>query len=366
MAARVVVAMSGGVDSSVAAALLQAEGYEVVGIGLKLWPQALCDSVPRDRVCCSARDLEDARLVADRLGIPFYVQDASPQFQHEVIEYFVGAYAAGETPNPCVACNRSIKFGYLWRQAQMFQADWLATGHYARVVELPGDGRRAVREAADPQKDQSYVLFQLTQGQLRHARMPLGTLTKPAVRAIAQRLGLTSVAEKPDSQEICFVPAAGYREFLKPRTTRGFEPGPIVTQDGRVLGQHQGIAQYTVGQRKGLGIAAERPLYVVALDPARHTVVVGEEAALYRRTCRCRAVTWMAIETLPAPRRAGVKIRAHHPKAPAWIRPAPGGEVEVTFDAPQLAVTPGQAAVFYDEDTVLGGGWIAQEATGDG
>jgi len=354
---RVVVAMSGGVDSSVAAALLQAQGYEVVGISLKLWPKALCDTVPKDRVCCSARDIEDARLVAERLAIPFYVLDASQEFQHHVIDYFVSAYAAGETPNPCVACNRSVKFGYLWRQAQGLGAAWLATGHYAKVVRDPARGRYAVQEASDPQKDQSYALFQLTQQQLSHALMPLGDLEKPRVRAMAQALGLC-VAEKPDSQEICFVPAGGYREFLRPRATGGLEPGPILTQDGRVVGAHQGIASYTVGQRRGLGIAAPRPLYVVALEPERNAVIVGEAEALLQQTCRCRDATWMGIEALTEPWRVGVKIRYHHPKAPAWIHPTADGQVEVVFDEPQLAVTPGQAAVFYDGSTVIGGGWI--------
>ncbi len=358
MSERVVVAMSGGVDSSVAAALLKRQGYEVIGISLKLWPKELCDTVPKDRVCCSVRDIEDARLVAARLDIPFYVLDASKEFQTNVIDYFVSAYAAGETPNPCVACNRSIKCGYLWQQARALGAAKLATGHYAQIGPVGAAGRSAVREAEDLQKDQSYVLFQLTQEQLSHLLLPLGAMTKPQVRALAHELELRSVADKPDSQEICFVPAGGYREFIRPRATSGLEPGPIVTREGRVLGQHTGLAMYTVGQRKGLGIAAGHPLYVVALEPERNTVVVGDLEALQRRTCRCRDLTWMGIETLAEPRRVGVKIRYHHPRAPAWIRPEPDGGVAVEFDEPQLAVTPGQAAVFYDGTTVLGGGWI--------
>lgn len=358
MGDRVVVAMSGGVDSSVAAALLQRQGYEVIGISLKLWPKELCDTVPKTKVCCSVRDIEDARRVAERLDIPFYVLDASAKFQRDVIDYFVSAYADGETPNPCVACNRAIKCGYLWQQAQAFGARWLATGHYAKVARDSTGGRSVVQEAADLHKDQSYVLFQLTQEQLGHLLLPLGELEKPRVRAIAQELGLWSVAEKPDSQEICFVPAGGYREFIAGRSTRGLTPGPIVTRDGRVVGQHQGIARYTVGQRKGLGIAAGHPLYVIALEPERHAVVIGEQEHLQQRMCRCRDVVWMGIERLEHARRAGVKIRAHHPKAPAWIRPLPEGGVEVEFDEPQLAIAPGQAAVFYDGSAVLGGGWI--------
>ena len=351
--------MSGGVDSSVAAALLQQQGYEVVGISLKLWPKELCDTVPKDRVCCSVRDIEDARQVADRLQIPFYVLDASQHFQSRVIDYFVNAYAAGETPNPCVACNRYIKCGYLWEQAQAFGADWLATGHYAKVVRDPASGRMAIHEAADSQKDQSYVLFQLTQEQLSHLLLPLGDLDKPRVRAIAQELGLTSVAEKPDSQEICFVPAGGYREFIAPRAMSGLEAGPIETRDGRVLGQHQGIALFTVGQRKGLGIAVGHPLYVVAIESDRNAVIVGDEEELRQRSCRIRDAAWMSGEGLASPRRVGVKIRYHHPKSPAWIRPALDGLVDVEFDEPQLAVAPGQAAVFYEGSTVVGGGWIA-------
>ena len=357
MAERVVVAMSGGVDSSVAAALLKAQGYYVVGISLKLWPKELCDTIPKSQVCCSARDIEDARQVAEQLAIPFYVVDASQQFQHEVIDYFVNTYAEGQTPNPCIACNRSIKCGYLWQRAQALGATWLATGHYARVRRAP-DGRAVIQEAVDGQKDQSYVLFQLTQEQMRHLLLPLGELSKPQVRAIARESGLDRVAEKPDSQEICFVPAGGYREFLKGRVTRGLESGPIVTREGEVVGQHQGVARYTVGQRKGLGIAAARPLYVVGVDAGRNTVTVGPAAALQQRACRCRDTTWCGAEPPVAPQRVGVKIRYHHPKAPAWVRPLAEGHVEVAFDEPQVAVAPGQAAVFYEGETVVGGGWI--------
>lgn len=357
MGERVVVAMSGGVDSSVAAALLKRQGYDVIGVTLKLWPKELCDEVPKTKVCCSVRDIEDARRVADHLGIPFYVLDASREFQARVIDYFVDSYAVGETPNPCVMCNRSIKCGYLWEKARAFGAQWLATGHYAKVVWDATRGRYVVQEAGDLNKDQSYVLFQLVQEQLRHLLLPLGTMDKPVVRAIAQDLGLTHVAQKPDSQEICFVPAGGYRDFIRPRAEEGLTPGPMVTRDGRVLGEHQGIAMYTVGQRKGL-IAAGHPVYVVALDRQQNAVVVGDADDLKQRTCRLRDVTWMGLTTLAGPQRVGVKIRSHHLKAPAWIRPAEEGTVTIEFDEPQTAVTPGQAAVFYDGPTVLGGGWI--------
>ncbi len=358
----VVVAMSGGVDSSVAAYLLREQGYRVVGMTLKTWPKELCDTVPKGQTCCSTRDIEDARAVADRLGIPFYVVEAAAPFKTQVIAHFVERYAQGLTPNPCVICNRKVKSGILLEKATALGIDRVATGHYASVVWDEARGRYSVRQAIAADKDQSYVLFQLTQDQLARLILPMGEITKPQVRAIAREAGLP-VADKPESMELCFIPDGDTRGFLRARAPEAFRPGPIVDRRGRVLGEHQGIAAYTVGQRRGLGIARPTPLYVLELDPAGNRVIVGEEQELAARSCRVEELHWMAIPRLAGPMGAQVKVRYRAEKLEATLTPE-GNAVRVEFHEPVAGgVSPGQAAVFYDGPAVLGGGWIAKETS---
>lgn len=361
MSEAVVVAMSGGVDSSVAAFLLKEQGYDVVGMTLKTWPKELCDTVPKGQTCCSTRDIEDARAVADRLGIPFYVVEASAVFKENVMDYFVESYRQGRTPNPCVVCNRKIKSGLLLEKAEALGIRRFATGHYASVVWDEQRQRYSVREAVDRQKDQSYVLFQLTQPQLASLILPMGDLPKPQVRELARQAGL-AVAEKPESMELCFIPDGDTRGFLKARIPEAFQPGEIVNRQGRVLGTHQGIGAYTVGQRKGLGIAHPNPLYVLELDPAANRVVVGEERELAASSCRVSEVRWMAIPELMEPMEAQVKVRYRSDRIPARLVPSGKAEVRVEFQEPvRGGVSPGQAAVFYEGSVVLGGGWIQNQ-----
>lgn len=359
----VVVAMSGGVDSSVAALLLREAGHPVIGMTLKTWPKELCDTVPKGQTCCSRRDIEDARAVAHRLGIPFYVVEAADAFKAGVMGPFVAGYSQGLTPNPCVVCNRLIKCGILLEKARALGARWLATGHYARLTRQP-NGRYALRQASDPDKDQTYVLFQLSQEQMASLLLPLGDLSKSEVRDLAQRAGLC-VAEKPESMELCFIPDGDTQGFLRARAPEAFEPGPIVDRQGRVLGAHAGIAAYTVGQRKGLRIAHPAALYVLEIQPRERRVVVGEWEALSVRACLVRQPHWMAIPALEGPREVEVKIRYRSRRLPARIEPD-GSDVRVEFaEAVEGGVSPGQAAVFYEGDLVLGGGWIAKAVTSD-
>ena len=359
MSETVVVAMSGGGDSSVAAVLLKEQGYRVIGMTLKTWPKELCDTVPKGQTCCSTRDIEDARSVAAQLGIPFYVVEASVEFKSQVMDYFVETYAHGLTPNPCVVCNRKIKCGILLSRAQALGAEWLATGHYAKVVRDDTRRRYAIRQAVDQQKDQSYVLFQLTQDQLARMILPLGDCPKAKVREMAASAGL-KVADKPESMELCFIPDGNTQGFLKQRTPESFVPGQIVNRRGEVLGSHQGIAAYTVGQRKGLGLAHPKPLYVLSVDPATRQVVVGEEEELVAASCEVKELHWMAVPKLDGPMEALVKIRYRSEKLPARLIPE-GDRVRVEFQRPvEGGLSPGQAAVFYEDDVILGGGWIAK------
>ncbi len=353
----VVVAMSGGVDSSVAAYLLREQGYRVVGMTLKTWGKEHCDSVPKTQSCCSVRDIDDARIAAEDLGIPFYVVEAEGAFRSNVMDYFVESYSRGLTPNPCVVCNREIKTGILMDRARALGGGRLATGHYAGIVRDEKSGRYAVRQAADPEKDQSYVLFQLSQEQLGSMVFPMGDLPKAEVRQLARKAGL-AVADKPESMELCFIPDGDTQGFLRSRIPEAFREGEIVNRSGRVLGKHQGVGAYTVGQRKGLGIAHPKPLYVLQIDTSSNRVVVGEETELAASTALVRDLHWMALPGLDGPVEAQVKIRYRAGKLPARLVPE-GDAVRVEFAEPVPGgVTPGQAAVFYDGSVVLGGGWI--------
>lgn len=355
---RVVLGMSGGVDSSAAAAILQGQGYDVVGITLRLWPQD-CVSRAEDK-CCGPQAVADARAVAHRLGIPFYLVNEAEDFQKEVIQYFADEYRAGRTPNPCVMCNEKLKFGTLMRRARQLGAEWVATGHYARVERANGQGRHRLRRGRDLRKDQSYFLFSLRQDQLAHILFPLGELTKSDTRGVARDSRLKT-ADKEESMEICFVPDRDYGRFLRQAQLVAPHRGEIVDLQGKVLGHHDGIEFFTIGQRRGLGVASARPLYVVDLDPVANRVVVGDDAALERDTFRVERCNWIPFDAPPSTVEATVKIRYNHGGTRATIRPEPGGGAWVMLHEPQRAITPGQACVFYDDDLVLGGGWITRE-----
>ncbi|HEU5344286.1 MAG TPA: tRNA 2-thiouridine(34) synthase MnmA [Ktedonobacterales bacterium] len=366
---RVVVGMSGGVDSSVAAALLKEQGYDVIGIMLRLWsePPVIGDDgveVVAENKCCSLESVNDARRVAAALDIPFYVINVEQPFQRTIVDFFFDEYAAGRTPNPCLRCNRHIRFTLLLERALALGAEYLATGHYARVDDDPATGQRRLRQGVDAAKDQSYMLHVLSQNQLRHALFPLGEYTKPQVRALAAERGLP-VATKAESQEICFVAANDYRGFMRryaETTGRAApRPGPILDAAGKQVGQHQGLAYYTVGQRKGLGVTAREPLHVLRLDPAQNAVVVGSAAELARDAFTVRQTTWTSDSAPSAPFTAQVKLRYKAPLVGATITPLAEGRAEVRLDAPARAITPGQAAVFYggaEGDEALGGGLI--------
>jgi tRNA-specific 2-thiouridylase len=360
------VAMSGGVDSSVVAAMMSRAGRKVAGFTMQLWNQRRLPDLQTESAtgrCCSLDDVYDARAVAQQLAIPYYVVNFEQRFEDQVVRPFIDEYLAGRTPIPCTLCNNYVKFDHFLDMAAGIGAREIATGHYARIHFNHATGRYELMRGVDPGKDQTYFLFGLTQEQLSRTKFPLGNLLKPQVRELAREYGLT-VAAKNDSQEICFVPNGDYAQFIDAYfREQGIErtrvKGHITDKDGTVLGEHGGVHQFTVGQRKGLGIASGEPLYVIATEPATQTVIVGRNDDLLRNSCTAKDVNWISIERLTEPMRAQVKIRNKHVAANATIMPADSGDrAEVRFDDPQRAVTPGQAAVFYQGDLVVGGGWI--------
>jgi tRNA-specific 2-thiouridylase len=371
----IAVAMSGGVDSSTVAAMLAQSDdgsavsrNAVVGLTLQLWDQTRLagkhgmPDAPKAGRCCSLDDVYDARRVAEHLGIPYYVVNQEDRFEQDVVRPFVSEYLAGRTPVPCSLCNNHLKFDQLLQTARSIGADRIATGHYAVNEYDESRGRWILKRPSDLAKDQTYFLFGLTQAQLSRTLFPLGRLTKPEVREIARRRGL-ALAEKPDSQEICFISGGDYKQFLAAYLEEQGEKfpesaGELVASSGEVIGRHDGISNFTVGQRKGLGVSSPSPLYVLQIDPASHRVTVGADAELGTRSLRAHRLNWISIPALTAPMRVRAKIRHRHEPAWATLEPAGGDEVLATFDEPQRAVTPGQSAVFYDGDEVVGGGWI--------
>src|SRR5215467_444083 len=363
----IAVAMSGGVDSSTVAAMLRAEGHKVVGLTMQLWNQrrlsgrAGMPEAVHGR-CCSLDDVYDARRVAETIGIPYYVVNHEDRFERDVVRPFVEEYLSGRTPIPCSLCNNHLKFDQLLTVAQQIGADAVATGHYARVEFDEERGRWLLKRPTDRSKDQTYFLFGLTQEQLSRTRFPLGGMTKPEVRELARKHGL-ALAEKPDSQEICFVPGGDYKNFLDAYLAEQGDSlpdtaGQLVRSDGRVIGEHRGIHNFTVGQRKGLGLATGSPLYVLEIKGDTRQVIVGEQENLYSRTLRARRINLISVEEIGEPKRVRVKIRHRHEPQAATIEKISSDEILVTFDEPQRAITPGQAAVFYDGEVVVGGGWI--------
>lgn len=346
--------MSGGVDSSVAAYLMKQRGFDCIGVTMKLFSNEEI-GCSRAKTCCSLEDVEDARSVAYRLGIPYYVFNFTEDFGRQVIDRFVAAYENGATPNPCIDCNRYLKFERLYRRAAELGCDRVATGHYARI-EKQG-GRYLLKKASDESKDQSYVLYTMTQEQLAHTAFPCGALSKTQTRQIAEEQGFLN-AEKPDSQDICFVPDGDYAAFIRRYTGKCYPDGPFVTTRGEIIGRHRGIIHYTVGQRKGLGVSSDRPLYVQSIDAAKNTVVLGEDRELFGTELNAGNFNWIAFKTPPDVLRAKAKIRYRHREQWATVEVTGKNKVHLVFDAPQRAATRGQAVVLYDGDTVLGGGEI--------
>lgn len=357
MKEKVVVGMSGGVDSSVAAYLLKEQGYQVIGVTMQIWQEEEPSEAEQEGGCCGLSAVSDARRVAQMLDIPYYVMNFRKEFKEQVMDYFVREYLAGRTPNPCIACNRYVKWEALLKRSMEIGADYIATGHYARIAQL-SNGRYAIQKSITALKDQTYALYSLTQEQLSRTLMPVGSYTKPEIRSMAEMTGL-NVAHKPDSQEICFVPDNDYAAYIeKAAGGKGCREGNFVDQAGNILGRHQGIIHYTIGQRKGLNIALGRPVFVAEIRPETNEVVVGEQEECFANTLQASQMNYMADEKRPDRFRAVGKIRYGHAGAPCTVETIGEDQVKVTFDEPQRAITPGQAVVFYQDDILLGGGVI--------
>lgn len=354
---KVVIGMSGGVDSSVGAYLLKEQGYDVVGVTMQIWQEEEAEIQEENGGCCGLSAVDDARRVAWELGIPYYVMNFRQEFKEHVIDYFVEEYIHGRTPNPCIACNRYVKWESLLKRSLDIGAEYIATGHYARIEQLP-NGRYALRKSVTAAKDQTYALYNLTQYQLAHTLMPVGEYSKEEIRAIADRIHL-QVASKPDSQEICFIPDHDYAKFIEEHSDTGLPEGNFVDLDGNVLGRHKGITHYTIGQRKGLNLSMKRPVFVVEIRPETNEVVIGDSEDVFSDTLRCDNLNWMAIDGLHGKEmQVTAKIRYSHKGAHCIIREVEDDVVECVFEEPQRAITPGQAVVFYDGDYVVGGGII--------
>ena len=357
MKGKVVVGMSGGVDSSVAAYLLKEQGYDVIGVTMQIWQDEEVEAQAKNGGCCGLSAVDDARAVAQKLDIPYYVMNFKKEFKEKVMDYFVEEYLRGRTPNPCIACNRYVKWESLLQRSLEIGADYIATGHYARIEKLP-NGRYAIADSVTAAKDQTYALYNLTQHQLAHTLMPVGEYTKEEIREIAQRENLP-VAHKPDSQEICFIPDNDYAAFIdKEAPGRVPKKGKFVTKDGTVLGEHQGITHYTIGQRKGLNLAMGHPVFVTKICPESNEVVIGEAEDVFGTTLFCDKLNWMGIEELTKPREVLAKIRYAHAGEKCLIEKAGENCVKCSFHRPVRAITPGQAVVFYEDGHVLGGGTI--------
>jgi len=357
MKKKVMVGMSGGVDSSVAAAILLQEGYDVIGVTMQIWPDMGEERQKTEGGCCSLSAVDDARRVANRLGIPYYVLNFKEVFEEKVINYFKEEYLKGRTPNPCIACNRHVKFDSMLRKAEVMGIDYIATGHYAKVEYDEDSSRYLLKKSVTDRKDQTYALYNLTQEQLSHTLMPVGDYTKERIREMAKEIGLT-VATKPDSQEICFVEDNDYGRFISENADCEIVPGNFVDTKGNVLGRHKGIVHYTIGQRKGLGIALGKPVFVVEIDVHNNTVVLGDESEVFANALIASDLNFISIERLVEPIKVKAKIRYSARESLATVYPEENNKARVVFESPQRAITPGQSVVFYDGDIVVGGGTI--------
>ena len=355
---KALIAMSGGVDSSVAACLMTRQGYDCVGATMRLFDNSILPEA-QESTCCSLDDIEDARSVAHKLGMPYYVFNFTGDFQEKVIEKFIRCYECGATPNPCIDCNRYLKFEHLLDRAIVLGCDYVVTGHYAKIAQDPATGRYLLYKAVDASKDQSYFLYSLTQAQLAHVKLPLGEMTKEQVRKIAQEAGFIN-ARKRDSQDICFVPDGDYVAFMERYTGKSYPKGDFLDLSGNVVGKHQGAVSYTIGQRKGLGLAMGEPVYVCRKDMDANTVTVGPDEALYSASLLANDWNWFPFPELTEPIQVNAKVRYRHNPQPATVYPEENGFARVVFDEPQRAITTGQAVVLYQDDLVIGGGTITE------